>query len=560
MKLWGLAKLFAVLFVVLLQGILQFGAVIVISPLIDVVFRTSRYFENPIVSRFSDITGYNLSIQQVMLGVIAMQVLTMIANLGAEYVKFRTYESFICWLKTSMVDKAGKRPYSFFIKESTARLMTELDIHSDLYSNSIFWPFLQIVSRFVVICFLVAACISLSPQYAFVIIAIGAGFYIIMTYLLKKKRRKMSTESNIAGQDKTRVLLYIIQGIKSVIMSNAMGFHLNEFSHAQRKIAHNAALTPLLANAPRYLIECLAMSLMVLYFNIILTRGGDLELASIGGLAFAGYRMLPLFQQIYGEYGRMQTQLFAMDSINKHLLVAEDVESGNDKLNPDVVQVGNQIGKFSNSLKTHNLSFSYDGRQESTIRWPDIEIRRGSTAGIFGPSGCGKSTLLDLMLGLLSPQAGEITIDGVALSKENRRQWHEQLGYVGQDIFLIEGTIKDNIIFGKSIESEDAAVIDAAKKAHIHDFIQGLPEGYNTPSGDRGIRLSGGQKQRIVIARALLNKPSVLILDEATSALDEETESAIIDTLCELSGQMTVIMVTHRRSTLEQADQVIELR
>ena len=169
--------------------------------------------------------------------------------------------------------------------------------------------------------------------------------------------------------------------------------------------------------------------------------------------------------------------------------------------------------------------------------------------------------LLDLILGLIAPSNGGIYIDGIILQNTNALSWQKQIGYVGQDLFLVDGTIKENILFGREVEGDvGEAVVVAAKKAEIHDFIERLPDGYETLCGDRGLRLSGGQRQRIVIARALLNDPKILILDEATSALDEEAEKKIINTLCGLSGKMTIIMVTHRLSTLSQADRIIELK
>ena len=266
--------------------------------------------------------------------------------------------------------------------------------------------------------------------------------------------------------------------------------------------------------------------------------------------------MLPLFQQIYANYSGMTTYLYAMDSVKKHLL---DIEMPSEDVSRDNSE-DSVVGAFSEGLQTKNLAFSYEKQNENFIRWQDLEIKKGDIVGICGPSGCGKSTLLDLLLSLISPSYGEVYIDGTILQKTNASSWQKQIGYVGQDLFLIDGTIKENIVFGREVEGDEGkAVIVAAKKAQIHDFIESLPDGYETLSGDRGLRLSGGQRQRIVIARALLNDPKILILDEATSALDEVVEKKIISTLCGLTGEMTIIMVTHRLNTLDKADRIIEL-
>ena len=175
--------------------------------------------------------------------------------------------------------------------------------------------------------------------------------------------------------------------------------------------------------------------------------------------------------------------------------------------------------------------------------------------GFVGPSGSGKTTLVDLLLGLYAPDKGTVSIDGRPLSEENVSGWKTQVGYVPQHIFLTDDSIAGNIAFGvPEDEIDQSRVEQAARIAHLHEFVLTLPARYDTTVGERGVRLSGGQRQRIGIARALYHDPAVLILDEATSALDGATENAVMEAIRVLAGKKTIILIAHRLSTVESAD------
>lgn len=181
-------------------------------------------------------------------------------------------------------------------------------------------------------------------------------------------------------------------------------------------------------------------------------------------------------------------------------------------------------------------------------------IPKGKFVGIIGPSGAGKTTFVDILLGLLEPTSGKITVDGVDIFS-NIRGWQANLAYVPQSIYLIDGTIKENIALGVAEDEIDNELINKVlHMAELYDFVYSQPDNINTNVGERGVKLSGGQRQRIGIARALYQQPEVLILDEATSALDNETEKSITDTILKLKGKITIIAIAHRTSTLEQCD------
>ena len=202
------------------------------------------------------------------------------------------------------------------------------------------------------------------------------------------------------------------------------------------------------------------------------------------------------------------------------------------------------------------MSFDYEAGR-STLRGIDLTIPAHTTVGLVGRTGSGKSTLVGLILGILTPSSGRVLIDGTPLDAENLPAWQNRIGYVPQDVFLIDGSVAQNIALGIEPDTLDRAALErAARLAGAHDFIAALPDGYETGVGERGARLSGGQRQRIGIARALYHDPDVIVFDEATSALDGETEAAVMGALGALGGTRTIIMIAHRLTSLRRADTV----
>lgn len=263
-----------------------------------------------------------------------------------------------------------------------------------------------------------------------------------------------------------------------------------------------------------------------------------------------------LVQKMFSFIQSMQGKLHSLNSSIPYLKITleyKDAIKENKELNG-----GTEPFRFNDKLEFRNVNFEYQ-EHSFAIRNINFAVKRGQTIGIVGPSGAGKTTIIDLILRLFRLQKGEILSDNINIYEIDKKAWHDNIGYVSQDIFLLNDTIENNILFyNSSLSHED--IVEASKSANIYDFIETLPDKFKTTVGERGLKLSGGQRQRIALARALARKPQILILDEATSALDNESEQKIQKAIKHLQGKLTILIIAHRLSTVIHSDKIIVLK
>jgi ATP-binding cassette subfamily B protein len=275
------------------------------------------------------------------------------------------------------------------------------------------------------------------------------------------------------------------------------------------------------------------------------------SLTVLAALGLGTQKMLPLINRIHAAITRMKgVQGIVTDSLN--LLDNSKTE----------INKNSYSGKIflKKSIKLKNICFSYDKKNKFILKNINLEIKKGSKVGIKGATGSGKSTLGNIIIGLLDPTEGQLFIDDILINSQNKFAWQKNVSLISQNVFMDDSTIAENIAIG--IESKDInleKVKNAAKQAHIHDFIVSTTDQYNEKVGERGIRLSGGQRQRIGIARALYREAKIILFDEATNQLDTDTESLIMKSISNLDKEVTVLFIAHRLSTLENCDQIIDL-
>ncbi|HEU0097996.1 MAG TPA: ABC transporter ATP-binding protein [Allosphingosinicella sp.] len=374
--------------------------------------------------------------------------------------------------------------------------------------------------------------------------------YVGVSLLVRPRLRRNSQALASTLVERTRTVQEGLGGIRDIILDRSEPLFEAKFRELDSRYRRSQAATQFVAGFPRYIVEAaglIAIALVTLAMS--LEPGGVVKaIPVLGALALGAQRLLPLLQQAY--YG------WSLASGNIHAFrdVIEMMEAPIPEPQPEAPPL-----PFERELAFRGVGFHFP---EARFGLEDVSfrVRPGEHVGIAGPTGGGKSTLLDLLMGLLEPDEGAILVDGRPLDAATRPAWQAGLAHVPQTIYLADDTIAANIAFPRRPEGMDPGLLaTAVRAAQLERFVAGLPDGLDTYVGERGVRLSGGQRQRIGLARALYRSPRLLILDEATSALDEATERAVLQALHELRGDMTLVTVAHRATTLAACDRLIRV-
>jgi ABC-type multidrug transport system fused ATPase/permease subunit len=493
---------------------------------------------------------------------IVMLLLANGVNLAAEFVRTRYAHQFGHWLRVRLLRQIATRPYTDFLQENTGIMIKKVVGDVMGYTGGVLLPLLDSLARLATIVLLVATLFLVHPQIA-IAASLGLGlFYVAVFRGLSRYRNRISEGLKDSIRGTFVEVQQMLGGIKPVKVHRAEEVFITRFSTHSARFARLNAWSSLLGNGPRYLVEPLAFGGLVVVVLLYAARGQNLIaiLPNLGVMALAGYRLLPALQLLYGQVTGLTTSRHTLEEVFDEFLAAENA-TGKDAESADGRLSAPPRLRWHEAITLENLGFQYPGAEKPVISGLSLTIPKNSSLGIVGTTGCGKSTLVDLILGLHIPTSGRILIDDIPLGPVNRRAWRGGIGYVPQEIFLIDDSVAANIAFGvPTDEINPAALKRAAAAAQILDFIRKeLPNGFDTLVGERGVRLSGGQRQRIGLARALYHKPELLVLDEATSALDTETEDGVMQAIASLSGQITMLVIAHRLRTVEMCDRKLDL-
>lgn len=556
---YGLTKPIAVFAIFLLQGLLQVAGVTSVFPFLAIAsdpqsFRLSSLGQK-MLALVPEMSDARLLISAGIFS-IAVLLVSNAANLLSDYARFRYAYGLGHWLRLRLMMQVAAKPWSFFLQTNTAILLKKVIHDVRLAVENVLMPLLECSARLITSILLIATLLLVDFRVAVGSAVILGGFYVTLFYLLRGFRGWASFTLMEADRGGFKEAQQLFSGIKPAKLHAAENFFTQRYAVHSAAQARVSSLLPLFVQTPKYLLEPAAFGglIAVVVFYASMGRSFTDLLPTLGVIALAAYRLLPSLQMLYAEASRMMASRYAVDE------VYAEFESSEQEAVPSIAPVAAPI-EFKQAIRAENLRFAYDGSSSDVLAGLNFELAKNRSLGVVGPTGSGKSTLVDLILGLHRPSGGRITIDGKELTPERMRAWQATVGYVPQDIYLTDETIARNIAFGLPDEQIDLAQLkEAARAAQILDFIENeLPEGFQTIVGERGVRLSGGQRQRIALARALYRKPQLLVLDEATSALDNETEAAVVQAINQLQGEITMIVVAHRLSTIERCNQVLTL-
>lgn len=456
-------------------------------------------------------------------------------------------------LSKILLEKYLYEPYAFFLDRNTSELTSYLASEIAQIVSGVLIPCLQVFARLLMAILIIVLLVAVNPVVASGTIVVIGGGYAVLYMLLKKKLFRIGAEVTEHSKKILKSLGEAFGGIKDIKILGKEKFFVDRFSTSVKKNNECLCWQLIIFQLPRYCFEMLIFGgmLFVVIFILAVQETYQDVIPILGLYAFAAYRLVPTLQQIYQDLASIRSSLYAL-----HVVYQDYLTCSGGQMQPETPQ--KQSLSFSKSITMRNISFKYLKAEKYVIEKFNLTIQANTTIGFVGGTGTGKTTLIDILVGLLRPQEGEIVVDGQVINDENLRKWQANIGYVPQNIYLCDDTVSQNIAFGIPDDHIDyQAVENSAKLANIHDFItKELPHGYDTEIGERGVRLSGGQRQRIGIARSLYHNPLLLVFDEATSALDGITEDAILEAIHKLAHQKTIMIITHRLSTVKECDTI----
>ena len=446
------------------------------------------------------------------------------------------------------------QPYSWFLSKNSATLGKSIlsEVNLVIYGSII--PIMNLIAQGTVALAIITLIVIVDPILAFRVGFVISICYIIIFLVLKNLVSRIGLERLRDNELRFNIVSEAFGAAKEVKFGGLEKIYIDRFEIPAKNYAKNLSLVQIISQLPRHFLEGIAFGGMILVSSILVVSGKDFNniIPILSLYAFAGYRLIPALQQVYGSVTQLNFSTPALYSLNEDLM--------NLKFKEPPIKKNEDI-KLNKQINFKNIFYKYPNSDKFVLNDISLNITVNSKIGIVGSTGGGKTTMVDILLGLLTPTKGKILVDDNDITPSNIRSWQKTIGYVPQQIYLSDDTVASNIAFGVELKNIDYKALEkAAKIANLHDFVTSeLSDGYATIIGERGVRLSGGQRQRIGLARSLYHKPQILILDEATSSLDNITEKMVIEEINNIPEKITVIIVAHRLSTVKNCDKIFLL-
>lgn len=555
----------------------------VIIPFVSMLLDESTIRENEYLQRISFIRNASYS---NLVAILCAFVIVI-------YLFKNIYFIFLSWLRIKFSAKIQReisikilrsylnRGYEFFLGKNFGELYRGVATDPSAMYSLLFNVF-RLISESLTIGLICVFMFFTDWQLALAIFALAMLCLIIIYFFFRKGMYKAGLQDRKYTSKFYQDLVQIFQGAKDVLLYRKQKFFLEQYEE-NLIMAQQAQCKKVVGNeSPTYIIEGLCVSGLMIVVGVRISSGVPLEFVSVlAAFAVGAFRILPSLGRISSALNGVTNAIPSIDAlynqimetkryvaVHSHFCFDEEKEESRkyliDKRKKSIAKekIDRVDGEyyFHDELTIRNISFTYNGEKKNIIDNLSFQIKKGQSIALIGTSGAGKSTLADIILGLLVPQQGKIYMDGIDITAIPDK-WADVIGYVPQSVFLADASIEENIAFGVAKDEIDSMRIkEAIQRAELEEFVNSLSNGLGTYVGDRGVRLSGGQRQRIAIARALYRRPEILVLDEATSALDNDTESAIMSAIDSLQGQVTMIIVAHRLTTVRNCDVIYEVK
>lgn len=540
---------------IFLRALLNFVGIATLIPILVLILDRNATSTNPYLAKLYTLlnpSSYAQFVVAVCAAIVGIIVLKNIATL----LLYRAERNYIYGLYKHLSESLyltyHNHGYSFVKSQNSAVLTRNVNVVSLMFVAGVLKPLATIISEALLFVLIMGAIAWYTPTVALLATAIFLPIVAIFYLVMRRRLNDIGELENAAQRLKSRIVAESFRGYADIEIGGAFPQMFSRFDSAINDIVKLRKRNATIGQLPQLFTEVgLAIGLATL---VILSLGYSSEhMALVFGIfAVAAIRLIPSIRGIMSSWSTIRYNLYTIDTMS-------DAKADNITLPTHEVERIN----FRSTIELRNISYTFSDAAEPTIENLSLTIKQGERIGIQGSSGIGKTTLFNLILGLYSPTAGAIYVDGVKLDNSNLRKWQNSIGYVSQSVFITEGTIAENIAFGEQTNNIDYSRISKAiEQSDLKEFIASLDNGANTRIGEQGSRLSGGQRQRIGIARALYKGCDILLFDEATSSLDNTSEQNInraIERLSAENNALTIVVIAHRNSSLEYCDRIITL-
>lgn len=529
---------------------LEMLGVSMVVPLVSVVMDPQVITQGGIATKICGIFGITSHKTFILYCLGIMIVIFVIKSLFLifmNYIRARFVYNSRLKMQKRVFHCVVRKPYEFFLNTSSGDVL-RLVYNDVIYTYNIALLLLSLFSESIVSLALILVVFMIDP-FMTALIALFLG--VLMLIILKAIRpavKKAGKEFRQSSKNVYKWILQMVNGIKEIKVARHEQLFEKRFAEAGQRYTEAERLYSVTSGVPRILVEmgCVCTALIIMAVMVASGKDPRTLVTAFAAFAMAAVKLIPSANKILTAANQINFHTESIDRVTEIL--------GNEGSVP--VQQGEKAETITLQKEAglSHICYHYQDANGEILTDASMTIPAGHSVGIVGPSGAGKTTAADVLLGLLKPQKGQVLSDGVDVSA-NYPGWLDLVGYIPQSIFMMDGSIRENVVFGDA-DADDAKVWQALEEAQLADFVRNLPRGLDTQIGERGGRLSGGQRQRIGIARALYTDPQLLVFDEATSSLDNETEAAIIESINSLHGKKTMVIIAHRLQTIENCDMV----
>lgn len=550
-----------IIIMIIVGSFLETLGVSAILPFIDAILSpetlTQKWYIKPFI-QFLHLDNTNTVIIMIGIGIIivyfAKNVYLYLSTIAQNVVRSKIKKD----LSTKMLRSYIERSYEDFLDINTSEVIRGIGVDIDGVYDLIDNLFRFLGELFTAL--LISAFIIYTDVFMALCIIIIAGIcFLFITLGLKKKTKHLGEQKKVANTIRGNCAYQTIMGFKEIKVTQTTDYFVETYNNAYEKQRVAEVNNEKITNLPERIIESMCVATLISVICVKIQIGADMTefVPKLAVFAVAAFRLLPSVSRMTRYMNGVIFNNTFLISVYENM---QEIDNYKKEERKEIQQNNSEEWKkFENQLNVDNIEWKYRGTKKSILKNLSVEIKRGEAVALIGKSGAGKTTLADIILGLIRPQKGDVTMDGQSIFRYTK-EWSKTIGYVPQNVYLLDDTIRNNVAFGHGEKNiDDEQIWKALEQAQLKEFVESLPEQLDTQVGERGIKFSGGQRQRVAIARTLYSNPDIIVLDEATSALDNDTEKAVMEAIDSLQGQKTLIIVAHRLTTIKNCNRIYEI-